>query len=59
MGLNMRTDAGFSEKLVTYLFALEVQFLVENGRETEIPDAQQAYDIPEDRAQVRESVKYI
>ena len=52
MGLNLRTDVGFSEKLVTYLFALEVQYLVENGRETELQEVQEAYDLPEDRAQV-------
>jgi len=51
VGLNLKTDVGFSEKLVTYLFALEVQYLVENGRETELQEVQEAYDLPEDRAQ--------
>ena len=50
----MLTDVGFSEKLVTFLFALEVQYLIENSRESELPEVQQAYDIPEERAQVRQ-----
>jgi hypothetical protein len=50
LGLSLRTDAGFNERLLTYLFTLEVQNLIESGRENELKDLQEAYDIPEERA---------
>jgi hypothetical protein len=53
LSLNLLTDVGFTEKLVTFLFALEVQYVIENSRESDLPEVQQAYDIPEERAQVR------
>lgn len=51
LGLDFRKDTGFNDKLVTYLYALEVQSLVESGRENELKDVQEVYDIPEDKAQ--------
>lgn len=50
MGLEIKKDAGFNDKLVTFLYALEVQYMVENGLEEELQEAQEAYDIPEERA---------
>lgn len=46
----MRKDTGFNDKLVTYLYALEVQYMIENELESELQEAQEVYDIPEDRA---------
>lgn len=51
MGLDIQKDTGFNERLVTYLYALEVQDLVENGLESDLQEVQEAYDIPEDRAE--------
>jgi len=51
LGLDMQKDTGFNERLITYLYALEVQYLIENGQEIELNDIQQSYDIPVDRAQ--------
>lgn len=50
LGLEMQKDTGFNERLVTYLYALEVQSMIERGEEENLKDAQEAYDIPEDRA---------
>jgi len=50
LGLDMQKDTGFNERLVTYLYALEVQALVEQGAEGQLQDVQEAYDIPEERA---------
>ena len=47
----MQKDTGFNEKLVTYLYALEVQQLVESGDEGSLGDVQEAYDIPQERAE--------
>jgi hypothetical protein len=47
----MQKDTGFNERLITYLYALEVQYLVENGEETELQNVQEAYDIPDERAE--------
>lgn len=48
--MDIRKDVGFSDKLITYMYALEVQDLVDQGREEELQDVMEAYDIPEDRA---------
>lgn len=49
--MSWRTDLGFSDPLITYLYALEVQLLVEGGTaEEELGELQTAYDIPEQRA---------
>lgn len=50
LGLDMQKDTGFNEKLITYLYALEVQYLIENELVNELNDVQQAYEIPEERA---------
>ena len=50
LGLDIQKDAGFNERLVTYMYALEVQSMIENGEEENLKDVQEAYDIPEDRA---------
>ena len=47
----MQKDTGFNEKLVTYLYALEVQQLVESGEEGSLADVQEAYDIPQEKAE--------
>lgn len=36
--------------MLTYMFALEVQLLVNQGQEEQFRDLQQAYDLPEQRA---------
>lgn len=51
LGLELQKDAGFNDKLVTYLYALEVQYLVENGLEAELQEVQEAYNIPVERAE--------
>ena len=50
LGYDMQKDAGFNDKLITYLYALEVQSLVEGGLESDLREVQEAYDIPEERA---------
>jgi hypothetical protein len=50
VGLSWRADLGFGDELITYLYALEVQGLVESGNEDELVDLQTAYDIPLERA---------
>jgi hypothetical protein len=50
LALDWRADVGFSDPLISYLFALEVQDLVENASEDELRDLQSAYDIPDERA---------
>ena len=46
----MQKDTGFNAELVTYLYAIEVQYLIENGAESNLPDIQEVYDIPDDKA---------
>ena len=46
----MRKDTGFNDKLVTYFYALEVQYMIENELESELQEAQEVYDIPSERA---------
>lgn len=50
LGLDMKKDAGFNDHMLTYMFALEVQSLVQQGQEDQFRDLQQAYDLPEQRA---------
>ena len=50
LGLNLQKDVGFNDKLVTYMYALEVQYLIENGLEDQLRDIQEAYDIPDEQA---------
>lgn len=50
LGLDIQKDTGFNEKLVAYMYSLEVQYLVENDMAEDLKDIQEAYDIPEDRA---------
>jgi hypothetical protein len=62
MGFDMKTDLMFSDDLVGMLFALEIQDLVENGRETEFIEVQESYGIsPEGATAVVEAVceKYV
>eukprot|EP01041_Mallomonas_annulata_P007394 gene7394-15092_t len=51
LGLSMKNDAGFNEKLLAYLFSVEVQYLIENGMESEIQELQESYEIPIERAE--------
>lgn len=59
LGLDMQKDTGFNPKLVTYLYALEVQQFVKDGEEANLADVQEAYDIPQNQAEeiVEESCK--
>jgi len=59
LGLDMQKDTGFNPKLVTYLYALEVQQFVKDGEEASLGDVQEAYDIPQNQAEeiVEESCK--
>lgn len=50
LGYDMKT-IGFNDKLITYLYALEVQYLIENNLVYELKDTQESYGIPEDRAE--------
>lgn len=50
LGYDMKS-IGFNDKLITYLYALEVQYLIENNLENELKDTQESYGIPEDRAE--------
>jgi len=50
LGLEMQKDTGFSTTILTYLYALEVQVMVDNGLEGDLTEVQEAYDIPDDRA---------
>jgi hypothetical protein len=50
LGLDMQKDTGFNEKFVSYLYSLEVQYLVDNDMSEELQEVQEAYDIPEERA---------
>jgi hypothetical protein len=52
LGLDLQKDAGFNEKLVTYLYAMEVQYMIDNNLESELQEVQEAYDIPEEQAEV-------
>jgi len=51
LSLDMKKDTGFNDRLVTYLYALEVQYMVDNGMEDELSEVTDAYDIPEERAE--------
>lgn len=51
LGFNLQKDVGFNDKLVAYLYALEVQYLIENGMEDQLKDIQEAYDIPDESAE--------
>jgi hypothetical protein len=46
----MGKDLGFNERLVTYLYSLEVQDVIQKGREDELQDIQEFYNIPQDKA---------
>ena len=48
----MKKDTGFNDKLLTYLYALEVQAMIENDELDELKDIQEAYDIPDDKAEM-------
>jgi hypothetical protein len=48
----MKKDTGFNDKLITYLYALEVQSMIENDEVDELKDLQDAYDIPEEKAEM-------
>ena len=50
LGLEIKKDISFNERLITLLYALEVQYLVENNSEDEFSEIQEAYDIPDNRA---------
>lgn len=49
-GVDWRRDLGFNDQLLTYLYALEVQRLVDTGAEEELGELQSAYDIPVEHA---------
>ena len=51
LGLDLQKDTGFNERFVAYLFSLEVQYVIDGGMIDELQEIQQAYDIPEERAE--------
>ena len=51
LGLNLQKDAGFNPKMISYLYTLEVQASIEEGLETDLQEIQEAYEIPQDRAE--------
>ena len=51
LGLDIQKDAGFNPKLVSYMYTLEVQDMIENGQEAELQEIQEAYDIPRQQAE--------
>jgi len=46
LGLNLKSDIDFKDDALGLMFTSEVQYLIETGREDEIQEAQEAYDIP-------------
>lgn len=48
--MDFKKDIGFNDRLVTYLYALEAQDLIEMGQEDELQDVQEAYGIPDEEA---------
>jgi hypothetical protein len=46
----MQTDSGLTPNLLAYLYALEVQYLIENHQVDGLMDIQQVYDIPGEAA---------
>ena len=52
LGLDFRSDVGFSDAFITYLYALEVQLAVESGEgQQELADLMISYGIPPERAE--------
>ncbi|RYH28794.1 hypothetical protein EON65_10845 [archaeon] len=49
LGFGLR-EVGLSGKALALLFALEVQYLVDNDMADELPELEESYDIPEQRA---------
>ena len=50
LGLDMKKDTGFNDKVISYLYTLEVQACIEAGEESELQELQEAYDIPQEIA---------
>lgn len=50
LGLDMQSDTGCTPQVVTYMYALEIQDMIERGDSDGLADAQEGYGIPEDRA---------
>jgi len=50
LGLDVQKDTGFNEKVVTLMYALEVQFAIENDLTDELAEIQEGYGIPSERA---------
>ena len=50
LGMDLQKDTAFNEKVVTLLYALEVQWAVENDATSELAEVQEAYGIPAERA---------
>jgi hypothetical protein len=50
LGFSFREDTGFGDQFIGYMYALEVQDLVESDRVDELRDLQEAYEMPEEAA---------
>jgi hypothetical protein len=46
----MKRDTELAERVLSFFYALEVQYLIENRMMDELQDVQEAYDIPEEKA---------
>lgn len=50
LGLDVQKDTGCNAQVVTYMYALEIQEMIESGDTDNLLDAQEGYGIPEERA---------
>lgn len=50
LGLDIQADTGCTPQVVTYMYALEIQDMIERGDAEGLADAQEGYGIPEERA---------
>ena len=50
LGLDIQQDTGCTPQVVTFMYALEIQDMIERGDADGLADAQEGYGIPEERA---------
>ena len=50
LGMDIQKDTGCNAQVVSYMYALEIQDMIENGDTDNLLDAQEGYGIPEERA---------
>lgn len=51
VGVSLKTDAGFNDDLLAFMFASEIQSLIEKGEEADIADLLPVYDLSENAAE--------